>query len=81
MSTWPTLKAMAENYGDGPHRWDHLDKEACWRGAEEIRALREALELASNKFAFVGGLSGSNVKMFADGAKQFCEAALKAGSE
>lgn len=37
------LRAMAQNYGDGPHLWDFLDKEACIRAADEIRALRKAL--------------------------------------
>ena len=34
-----TLRAMASNYGDGPHSWDFLDKEACQRAADEIRGL------------------------------------------
>lgn len=38
-----TLRAMATNYGDGPHKWDFLDKEACAKAADEIHALRAAL--------------------------------------
>lgn len=34
------LRAMARNYGDGPHQWDQLDKEACVRAADEIAMLR-----------------------------------------
>jgi hypothetical protein len=40
---WPVLKAMANNYVSGKHVWDHLDAEACAKGAEEIRQLRAAL--------------------------------------
>jgi hypothetical protein len=38
-----TLRAMANNYGDGPHSWDSLDKECCLKAADEIRGLRSAL--------------------------------------
>jgi hypothetical protein len=33
------LRAMATNYSDS-HSWDHLDADACRRGADEIKALR-----------------------------------------
>ncbi|NII53540.1 hypothetical protein [Luteibacter sp. SG786] len=36
------LRAMAENYSEG-HSWDKLDAAACMRGADEIKALRDAL--------------------------------------
>lgn len=41
------LRGMVLNYGDGTgdrkHQWDHLDRNACQRAAEEIAALRAAL--------------------------------------
>lgn len=40
-------------------------------------ALLDALRLASNKFAFVAGLSDPmNVRLFAEGAKKFCDDAI-----
>lgn len=39
------LEAMVRNYGDGPHQWDHLDKEVCAKAASIIRAA-EAAEAA-----------------------------------
>jgi hypothetical protein len=38
-----TLRAMADNYGDGPHIWDHLDAEACREAANELHGLRAIL--------------------------------------
>jgi len=47
--------------------------------ASELLALREALALASNKFAFAAGLSDPvNKNMFLRGAKAFCDEALGA---
>lgn len=37
------LKAMANNYGDGPHSWDKLDREVCEKAALEIETLRADL--------------------------------------
>lgn len=37
-----TLRAMARNYADG-NLWDKLDREACFKAADEIKALRAAL--------------------------------------
>ena len=42
-----TLRAMAKNYGDGPHRWDKLDREVCERAADEIKALHERVAALS----------------------------------
>lgn len=43
MSEEALLRAMAQNYGNGPHQWDHLDKEACIRAADEIRDLKRVI--------------------------------------
>lgn len=43
MSEESLLRAMASNYGDGPHQWDYLDKEACLRAADEIRDLKRMI--------------------------------------
>lgn len=37
------LRALAQNYGEGPHRLVRVDRDACLRAADEIKALREAL--------------------------------------
>ncbi len=44
MSSESLLRAMARNYGDGPHQWDRLDKEACQNAADEIARLRDENE-------------------------------------
>jgi hypothetical protein len=33
------LETMVRNYGNGPHMWDRLDRQACADAAEAIRAL------------------------------------------
>lgn len=45
-STAPTLRAMALNYTPG-HSWDHLDADACLKGAAEIDRLRALLAQAA----------------------------------
>lgn len=42
MSQQYTLRAMGMFYG-AEHAWDHLDRDACLLGADEIKRLRAAL--------------------------------------
>lgn len=44
-----TLRAMAQNYGDGPHLWDHLDREACEKAADEIAGYRAGIKRLSDE--------------------------------
>ncbi len=51
-----TLRAMAQNYGDGPHSWDHLDREACEKAAAEIARLKAEVIAGDRVFAAVESL-------------------------
>jgi hypothetical protein len=52
-ATMPTynegvLRAMANNYGNGPHAWDFLDRTACIKAADEIKELRSIIDTLRN---------------------------------
>lgn len=49
------LRAMARNYHETGHRWDHLDGEAVTKAADEIKQLKAEVERLTKESALLSG--------------------------